>query len=136
MAGLVSGDSDSSDLTQESGDDGAVFTPRESGLTGTDAGTDYEEEPEQENLSGMSFTRRILRLVTSWWFQVNPDRLAAEAPSLDVGLFLEGVEPQAHGGLRKGKSRMRNISFVTRTISLCKQTELLEYEIHCVRVLC
>ncbi|KAL4069955.1 hypothetical protein V8B97DRAFT_567916 [Scleroderma yunnanense] len=48
MAGLVSGDSDSSALTQESGDEGAAFTPRDSVLTGTDAGTDYDEDGEQE----------------------------------------------------------------------------------------
>ncbi|KAG9315704.1 chromatin modification-related protein EAF7-domain-containing protein [Chiua virens] len=40
MAGLVGGDSDSSALTQESGDE-VAFTPRESVMTGTDAGTDY-----------------------------------------------------------------------------------------------
>lgn len=42
MAGLVGGDSDSSALTQESGDEGAMFTP--SVVTGTDAGTDSEED--------------------------------------------------------------------------------------------
>ncbi|KAG1746022.1 uncharacterized protein EDB91DRAFT_1120266 [Suillus paluster] len=42
MAGLVGGDSDSSALTQESGDEGAGITP--SVITGTDAGTDYEED--------------------------------------------------------------------------------------------
>lgn len=47
LAGLVSGDSDSSALTQESGDEaGAVETPMESVVTGTDAGTDYAEEDE------------------------------------------------------------------------------------------
>lgn len=48
MAGLVSGDSDSSALTQESGDEGAAFTPRDSVLTGTDVGTDYDEDGEQD----------------------------------------------------------------------------------------
>lgn len=46
MAGLVGGDSDSSALTQESGDEGVAETPRESVVTGTDAGT---EEPEEED---------------------------------------------------------------------------------------
>jgi MRG-binding protein len=47
LAGLVSGDSDSSALTQESGDEaGAAETPMESVVTGTDAGTDYAEEDE------------------------------------------------------------------------------------------
>jgi MRG-binding protein len=46
LAGLVGGDSDSSALTQESGDEGPVTmgTPRDSVLTGTDAGTDYAED--------------------------------------------------------------------------------------------
>jgi MRG-binding protein len=44
MAGLVGGDSDSSALTQESGDEGAAVTPRDSVITGTDAGTDSEED--------------------------------------------------------------------------------------------
>lgn len=47
MAGLVGGDSDSSALTQESGDEGVALTPRESVLTGTDAGT---EELDQEDV--------------------------------------------------------------------------------------
>jgi len=50
MAGLVSGDSDSSALTQESGDEGAAFTPRDSVLTGTDVGTDYDEDGEQDGM--------------------------------------------------------------------------------------
>ncbi|PPQ91661.1 hypothetical protein CVT25_012874 [Psilocybe cyanescens] len=45
LAGLVGGDSDSSALTLESGDEGGVpETPRESVVTGTDAGTEYAEE--------------------------------------------------------------------------------------------
>jgi len=44
MAGLVGGDSDSSALTQESGDEGVAPTP----ATGTDGGTDYAE-PEDED---------------------------------------------------------------------------------------
>ncbi|KAF4617708.1 hypothetical protein D9613_006107 [Agrocybe pediades] len=45
LAGLVGGESDSSALTQESGDEGGVAeTPRESVITGTDAGTEYAEE--------------------------------------------------------------------------------------------
>ncbi|KAN0087642.1 Chromatin modification-related protein EAF7 domain containing protein [Tylopilus felleus] len=53
MAGLVGGDSDSSALTQESGDE-AAFTPRDSVVTGTDAGTDYEEEQEAQGVSPVS----------------------------------------------------------------------------------
>ncbi|KAI0768994.1 hypothetical protein BD413DRAFT_478428 [Trametes elegans] len=50
MAGLVGGDSDSSALTQESGDESVAPTPRDSVATGTDAGTEDaedEEEPRQ-----------------------------------------------------------------------------------------
>lgn len=50
MAGLVGGDSDSSALTQESGDE-AAFTPRDSVVTGTDAGTDYEDDVEVPEVS-------------------------------------------------------------------------------------
>ncbi|KAI0354909.1 hypothetical protein OH77DRAFT_1455750 [Trametes cingulata] len=46
MAGLVGGDSDSSALTQESGDESAAPTPRDSVATGTDAGTEYAEDEE------------------------------------------------------------------------------------------
>ena len=49
LAGLVSGDSDSSALTQESGDEAvAPQTPMESVVTGTDAGTDYAEDEDVE----------------------------------------------------------------------------------------
>lgn len=49
LAGLVGGDSDSSALTQESGDEGAVAeTPRESVVTGTDGGTEYAEDEDTE----------------------------------------------------------------------------------------
>lgn len=44
MAGLVGGDSDSSALTQESGDESIIPTPRESLAGGTDGGTDYAED--------------------------------------------------------------------------------------------
>ena len=47
----MSGDSDSSALTQESGDEaGAAVTPMESVVTGTDAGTDYAEEDEDAEM--------------------------------------------------------------------------------------
>ncbi|KAJ3522710.1 hypothetical protein NMY22_g11772 [Coprinellus aureogranulatus] len=52
LAGLVGGDSDSSALTQESGDEGGpeAETPRESVVTGTgtDAGTEYGEDDDTE----------------------------------------------------------------------------------------
>lgn len=44
MAGLISGDSDSSALTQESGDEGAIATLRDSAAPGTDAGTEVAED--------------------------------------------------------------------------------------------
>jgi MRG-binding protein len=47
MAGLVGGDSDSSALTQESGDEGIAPTPR-SAVTGTDGGTDYADDDDGE----------------------------------------------------------------------------------------
>lgn len=50
MAGLVAGDSDSSALTQESGDESAALTP----TTNADAGTEYAEgDNEQEQSPGM-----------------------------------------------------------------------------------
>ncbi|TBU44480.1 hypothetical protein BD309DRAFT_958431 [Dichomitus squalens] len=51
MAGLVGGDSDSSALTQESGDESVAPTPRDSVATGTDAGDDYAEEEEEARQS-------------------------------------------------------------------------------------
>lgn len=49
LAGLVGGDSDSSALTQESGDEGGMAeTPMESVVTGTDAGTDYADDDDVE----------------------------------------------------------------------------------------
>ncbi|KAG8214666.1 hypothetical protein J3R82DRAFT_9744 [Butyriboletus roseoflavus] len=60
MAGLVGGDSDSSALTQESGEE-AAFTPRDSVVTGTDAGTDYEEEPEVQEVSPASIQPKVGR---------------------------------------------------------------------------
>ncbi|PIL22490.1 hypothetical protein GSI_15179 [Ganoderma sinense ZZ0214-1] len=51
MAGLVGGDSDSSALTQESGDESVAPTPRDSVATGTDAGTEYAEEEEEPRQS-------------------------------------------------------------------------------------
>lgn len=48
MAGLISGDSDSSALTQESGDEGAIAHSRDSAAAGTDAGTEVAEEEDAE----------------------------------------------------------------------------------------
>jgi hypothetical protein len=48
LAGLVGGDSDSSALTQESGDEAQGETPRESVVTGTDGGTEDGEEEDVE----------------------------------------------------------------------------------------
>lgn len=48
LAGLVGGDSDSSALTQESGDENAAGTPRESVVTGTDGGTEFGEDEDVE----------------------------------------------------------------------------------------
>jgi len=47
MAGLVGGDSDSSALTQESGDEGDAPNVRESVATGTEGGTDAEQEGDE-----------------------------------------------------------------------------------------
>ncbi|RDB17893.1 MRG/MORF4L-binding protein [Hypsizygus marmoreus] len=48
LAGLVGGDSDSSALTQESGDEDDVGTSRRSVVTATDAGTDHGEDEDVE----------------------------------------------------------------------------------------
>lgn len=55
MAGLVGGDSDSSALTQESGDESVAPTPRDSVATGTDAGTEYAEDEEDPRQSPGAF---------------------------------------------------------------------------------
>jgi len=47
MAGLVAGDSDSSALTQESGDEGAVPNARASVVTGTEGETDEEGDEDE-----------------------------------------------------------------------------------------
>ncbi|CCL99712.1 uncharacterized protein FIBRA_01734 [Fibroporia radiculosa] len=64
MAGLVGGDSDSSALTQESGDESAMPTP--SLATGTDAGTDYaeEEDPEGRESPGLPLATKLTRKTT------------------------------------------------------------------------
>ncbi|KZT25402.1 hypothetical protein NEOLEDRAFT_1133778 [Neolentinus lepideus HHB14362 ss-1] len=48
-AGLVAGESDSSALTQESGDESVIPTPRESVVTGTDVGSDAEMAEDEED---------------------------------------------------------------------------------------
>ncbi|KAI0699294.1 hypothetical protein C8T65DRAFT_659825 [Cerioporus squamosus] len=55
MAGLVGGDSDSSALTQESGDESVAPTPR-SVATGTEGGTEYAEEEEDPRQSPAAST--------------------------------------------------------------------------------
>ena len=52
MAGLVSGDSDSSDLTQESMEEDAEESERRAAsvVTGTDAGTEDLQEEGNENV--------------------------------------------------------------------------------------
>ncbi|TFK61392.1 hypothetical protein BDN72DRAFT_778241 [Pluteus cervinus] len=70
MAGLVGGDSDSSALTQESGDEGAVGTP----ITGTDGGTEdagdedvemRDPSPGKESLAPYTHFRFIWLLESS-----------------------------------------------------------------------
>lgn len=61
LTGLVGGDSDSSALTQESGDEGAPTTPRDSVITGTDGGDDGEEEDaEMQEASPGSYSQQGL----------------------------------------------------------------------------
>ncbi|KIM89216.1 hypothetical protein PILCRDRAFT_813143 [Piloderma croceum F 1598] len=63
MAGLVGGDSDSSALTQESGDEGEAPNARGSVVTGTEDGTDAEEEVNEtrEESAGPSTSPKVLR---------------------------------------------------------------------------
>lgn len=60
-AGLVGGDSDSSALTQESGDENEGANTRESVATGTEAGSDNEEgsEEAQEESPGMCISGMV-----------------------------------------------------------------------------
>lgn len=67
MAGLIGGDSDSSALTQESGDE-SVSPPARMGsvATGTDAGTEYAEEEEADvALSQIQATKTTRKSSTS-----------------------------------------------------------------------
>lgn len=67
MAGLVSGDSDSSALTQDSGDESVSPTPRESIATGTDGGTEYAEEEDgegREQSPGIPLATKLARKTT------------------------------------------------------------------------
>ncbi|TEB39788.1 hypothetical protein FA13DRAFT_1618876 [Coprinellus micaceus] len=63
LAGLVGGDSDSSALTQESGDEGGLEpeTPRESVVTGTatDGGTEYGEDEDTEMREPSRMSRSV-----------------------------------------------------------------------------
>ncbi|KAH9841645.1 uncharacterized protein C8Q71DRAFT_794554 [Rhodofomes roseus] len=61
MAGLIGGDSDSSALTQESGDESVAATPRDSVAAGTDAGTDFAEEEEVDGSPSPSLASRANR---------------------------------------------------------------------------
>ena len=76
MAGLVGGDSDSSALTQESGDE-AAFTPRESVVTGTDAGTDYEDDAETQEVPSGVLGARCLRMIMTAFQHRSHQKLAA-----------------------------------------------------------
>ena len=69
MAGLVGGDSDSSALTQESGDEAGVpETPMESVVTGTDAGTDYAEDEDVEMNDASPGVPQIFLLASGYRF--------------------------------------------------------------------
>ncbi|KAK7681514.1 hypothetical protein QCA50_015246 [Cerrena zonata] len=59
LAGLVGGESDSSALTQESGDESITPPPRMGSVaTGTDAGTEYAEDEEQDAETHAKSTRK------------------------------------------------------------------------------
>ncbi|KAF8558254.1 hypothetical protein OG21DRAFT_1405301 [Imleria badia] len=85
MAGLVGGDSDSSALTQESGDE-AAFTPRESVVTGTDAGTDYEDDTEVQEVSPASVPPKTGRGRVSKLGRGGAGRARAGSTSLGRGV--------------------------------------------------
>ena len=69
LAGLVGGDSDSSALTQESGDEAGVpETPMESVVTGTDAGTDYAEDEDVEMNDASPGVPQIFLLASGYRF--------------------------------------------------------------------
>lgn len=71
MAGLVGGDSDSSALTQESGDEGNVPNTRASVVTGTDGETDEEgdEDGTREESASMCLSVLISSRVVMQHFQ-------------------------------------------------------------------
>lgn len=68
LAGLVGGDSDSSALTQESGDEGIPPTPRES-VTVTEGGTEYgDEDTEMRQASSGTSNLSILSSKSQLFF--------------------------------------------------------------------
>ncbi|PCH40025.1 hypothetical protein WOLCODRAFT_136615 [Wolfiporia cocos MD-104 SS10] len=60
-AGLVAGDSDSSALTQESGDESTMPTPKESYATGTDGGTDYADDEDADGGEPSPASKQVKR---------------------------------------------------------------------------
>jgi MRG-binding protein len=104
MAGLVGGDSDSSALTQESGDEGAGITP--SVITGTDAGTDYEEDnPDvQETSPGKSFSLLLdSRLMYTGQSKAGRGRVKQLARGGAVGRARAGSASNARGTKKRKK---------------------------------
>lgn len=99
MAGLVAGDSDSSALTQESGDESHAPTP----TTNPDGGTEYAEgDGEREQSSGMYYIHvpRYTRLTPLSQGQPLPlnakvSRVAAIARRLEGKQALQLVEPKS-----------------------------------------
>lgn len=69
LAGLVGGDSDSSALTQESGDEGGgggggvAETSKGSVVTGTDAGTEYGDDEDVEMRDASPSKRLVLLII-------------------------------------------------------------------------
>ena len=100
MAGLIGGDSDSSALTQESGDEG-VPTPRES--VSDDPGTDYAEDEDGDTGDPSPGTHLPLALSRaarsrSGFFVHFPDLSASSKPTRG-----RGSKPGRRGGPGRGR---------------------------------
>jgi hypothetical protein len=140
----VGGDSDSSALTQESGDEGGVAeTPRESVVTGTDAGTEYAEDEDtemREPSPGSYFCCSMAIFIIFITFiqrARNPRDRREDDHQREGG---EGAVERRLAGLQRVARRRRNVRFFAHNLfvslslvgSTCASRFLLSTLISCI----